>query len=282
MFVILLGDRRLGARITGIHSIPLVTRLLIGFNLPTKMFQVWTGSHIGMKQRWDVLKECLESVAKLDLPHYLSISWDIEPLPEWFQHRKTLFPRATFWHAPQRLSQCQHFHALYQHVPRSTPPIIILDDDDILTRLPLEQTYPVTGMQYPCRPSKPTDWDMSQCYTRFQEFDSVSSGLDSGSSGLDSVSFIHYDMSGTILDWETWDAWWQEHLPGWFQKNPEFHKQLPVWDIYLRLYLDLPTGKNPWVFRRFWWLQDQGSWRDAWSQQPLNQQIRNDLQLLPI
>ena len=96
---------------------------------------VWTASHIDVPDRWFTLKECVESVAKLNLPHFVSLSSSID-LPDEIKS-----PLLTVIRHDEEKSQFGHLRFLDGTFSGSENDyILFMDDDDVLIELPKEIT----------------------------------------------------------------------------------------------------------------------------------------------
>jgi hypothetical protein len=149
------------------------------FNMQENL-EVWTASYLDRIERYETLKECIQSVAKFQLRHKISVSCD-EYLQEKIKNEVLPFhPNIMVFFHTDRKQQFEHIDYLYRVAFDSSYQVLFLDDDDILVDLP----YYVNckGLQYGVetlsfKPETP--------YTRYEPFQNQP---------------ITIDFSGTVVE----------------------------------------------------------------------------------
>ena len=181
--------------------------------------QVWTASHIDVPERWESLKECVNSVRKFNLPHYISISF--EPGLS-FNIIEITDKNLNVLIQPTKISQMEHIRILDTHVPHSDY-IMFMDDDDVLDSLPEVRTQ--IGHQY--HTSKLNYF--GEMNTLYEPYD---------------AQMDCFDFSGTICTRAYLEEFW-EALDRYPVKR--------TGDLLLMAMLDKKyLHEKPYVFRRFW------------------------------
>lgn len=205
--------------------------------------QVWTASCIDSQDRFDVFVECVKSVYKLKLPHYISIC-NVKSFEEDLANLCREYDNIVLYIQDSILSQFEQLLYISREC-KSNLPIIFLDDDDIITHIP-KYFHPI-GLEYVNYIL--VDFN-SEIYTSFIPYEPLSNSAD--------LLFEYektprmFDFSGiccTVKNFKDFIS---------FLKNnqSEFENfKLNICDILFCAYLkDILKDKDelPYIFKRTW------------------------------